>query len=128
MKYTVWIGLIVLAGCNNKAADGFTVEGKVTNAKAKMVYLQESPANAAPVIVDSAEIKADGNFTLTTTGTKESLYGLRAADSPYPFALLINDSKKIKVTSDLASNNIAYTVSGSAASERACRRAPDAIG
>ncbi len=117
MKNVLWMGLIVFASCNNKTAEGFTVEGKLTNAKAKMVYLQESPANAAPVIVDSATINADGSFTLKAPGTKESLYGLRAADSPYPFALLINDAKKISVSSNLASNNIDYTVSGSAASD-----------
>ena len=84
-----------LLSCNNsKTAVDFTVDGTLKNTDAKIVYLQVSPANATPVIVDSSQVDKNGAFRLTANGKEESIYSLRSGESPYPFAVLINDSKK----------------------------------
>ena len=82
-----------------------------------MVYLQESPAGTAPAIIDSSALEKDGSFKLTGTGREESLYSLRSGESQFPFAVLINDSKKITVNADEMNQTEPYTVKGSAASQ-----------
>ena len=107
-----------LLSCNNsKTAADFTVDGTLKNTDAKIVYLQVSPANATPVIVDSSQVDKNGAFRLTANGKEESIYSLRSGESPYPFAVLINDSKKITVHADLMNQTKPYTVSGSGASQ-----------
>ena len=107
-----------LLSCNNsKTAADFTVDGTLKNTDAKIVYLQVSPANATPVIVDSSQVDKNGAFRLTANGKEESIYSLRSGESPYPFAVLINDSKKITVHADLKNQTKPYTVSGSGASQ-----------
>jgi peroxiredoxin len=116
MKYFVLAATLLLGACSSKKNSAvFEVEGKLTNANDRMIYLMESPANAAPVIVDSALLDKSGNFSLTTPSKEESLYSLRLQRSPYPFALLINDSRKVSVQANLSTND--YTVNGSKASE-----------
>jgi peroxiredoxin len=82
-----------------------------------MVYLQESAAGTAPVIIDSSELAKDGSFTLNGSGKEEEIYSLRSNESQYPFAILINDSKKITVNADAMNNTEPYTVKGSEASQ-----------
>lgn len=109
---------ITAASCaNQKEGNSFTVEGTLKSSPAKMVYLQESPANAAPVVVDSSAVNKDGSFKLTGMGKEESIYSVRSSESQFPFALLINDSKKITVSADLQNGNEPYTVKGSQASQ-----------
>lgn len=116
MKYFVFAAALLLGACSDRKSNAiFAVEGKLSNANDKMVYLMESPPNAAPVIVDSALLDKNGSFSLTTPTKEESLYSLRLQQSPYPFALLINDSRTISIQADLAKND--YTVNGSKASE-----------
>jgi peroxiredoxin len=119
MNKVLFAALIVGAvSCNDKKeSNAFTVEGTVKNSTAKTVYLQESPAGSAPIIIDSSFLEKDGSFELTGTGKEESIYSLRSNESQYPFAVLINDSKKITVQADLMNNTTPYTVKGSAASQ-----------
>ena len=107
-----------LFSCNSKKeGNSFVVNGSIKNSNAKMVYLQESPAGSAPVIIDSSDLAKDGSFELTGTGKEESIYSLRSNESEYPFVILINDSKKITVQADMMNQGNPYTVQGSAASQ-----------
>ena len=119
MNKVLCVALILGAvSCSNeKESNSFTVNGTVKNSTAKMVYLQESPAGAAPIIIDSSALDKNGSFELTGTGKEESIYSLRPDESQYPFAVLINDAKKITVNADLMNNTEPYTVKGSAASQ-----------
>ncbi|MGZ3838920.1 MAG: redoxin domain-containing protein [Flavisolibacter sp.] len=113
---------IVLAvgilSCHSKKEDtSFVVEGSVKNSTSEMVYLQQSAAGAAPVILDSSRLAKDGSFQLQGNGKEESIYSLRSGESPYPFAILINDTKKITVHADLMNNSAPYTVGNSPASQ-----------
>lgn len=110
--------MLLAASCDTKKeGNTFQVEGKVKNTSASMVYLQESPAGSQPIIIDSARVGKDGSFQLQGTGKEESIYSLRAQTDAYPFAVVINDSKKLTVNADLMNQQEPYTVQGSAASE-----------
>jgi peroxiredoxin len=102
---------------DKKEGNSFVVDGTVKNSNAKMIYLQESPASSAPVIIDSSQVAKDGAFELTGTGKEESIYSLRSNESEYPFAVLVNDSKKISVNADLMNHTDPYSVKGSVASQ-----------
>src|SRR3569833_3539860 len=110
--------IVGLVSCNSKKEENsFVVDGAINNSTAKMVYLQESAAGTAPVIIDSSELAKDGSFTLNGSGKEEEIYSLRSNESQYPFAILINDSKKITVSADAMNNTEPYTVKGSEASQ-----------
>jgi peroxiredoxin len=108
----------VLFSCSGKKDAPVTIEGLVKNGPVNAVYLESNGANSAnPVIVDSARVGKDGSFTLHAAAKEEGLYSLRADQNMYPFALLINDSKTIKITADLSNPREPYTVAGSPASQ-----------
>lgn len=118
IRFFISTVLVVLISCNSKEGGSFTVEGTVKNSSARMIYLEQNLANRErPLIVDSATLETSGNFQLSTETDEEGLYSLRTDQSPYPFAVIINDSKKIKVNADLSKTNDVYTVSGSQASQ-----------
>lgn len=110
--------IIATISCNSKTGNSFTVTGTIKNSNEKMVYLEQNLAGSErPLILDSAQIANNGSFRLSTTTKEEGLYSLRAGHAELPFAVLINDSKKITVNADLSSPGNAYSVSGSAASQ-----------
>lgn len=109
--------LISLVSCQVTPNKTFTVDGTIRNAPAKTVYLELNNADSRPVILDSAHLSADGKFSMQVDAGEEALYSLRNENSPYPFALLINDSKKMSVTTDMAAQPFSYSVAGSDASQ-----------
>lgn len=119
MNRVLFVVLVfVFISCTSKSGNSFTVEGSIKNTDASMIYLEQNLANQErPLIIDSSKIGAEGKFTLTTTTQEESIFSLRAGRAELPFAVLINDSKKVTVNADLSNANNLYTVSGSRASE-----------
>lgn len=106
------------ASCQQKEkSNTFTVNGTVKNAPAQTIYLEENTPNGRPTILDSAQLTADGSFKLAAKSTQEGLYQLRLRDKMTPFALLINDRDKIKVSADLSNTTQPYTVQNSTATE-----------
>jgi len=119
MKRFLFVFLIFgFISCTSKSGNSFTVEGTVKNTNATMIYLEQNLANQErPLIIDSSKIDSDGKFRLTTTTKEEGIFSLRAGHAELPFAVLINDSKKVTINADLANPNNLYTVTGSKASE-----------
>src|SRR5215213_252890 len=119
MQRVLFIALIFgFISCTSKSGNSFTVEGTIKNTDASMIYLEQNLANQErPLIIDSSKIGSDGKFKLTTTTKEEGIFSLRAGHAELPFAVLINDSKKVTINADLANPNNLYTVSGSGASE-----------
>ncbi len=67
-----------LIACKQNADKGFTVKGKIINANADVIFLEEaSLGSAEPLIVDSARLQKDGAFELKTLAKEENLYILR---------------------------------------------------
>src|SRR5438309_2307498 len=118
MKYVLAsVLLLTLWSCSSTEKTGFTVEGNLAHAPQGWLYLETNGTNNAnPVIVDSAKLGKDGDFKLSANSTSEALYSLRTAENPYPFLVLVNDTRQINLKADLAQPGN-YTVSGSRASK-----------
>src|SRR5689334_22415901 len=112
MKKSFYAGIVlILVSCSSKKGTPFVVEGTIKNADVPVVYLEENGTNRAhPVVIDSAAIGKDGHFRLDPVVQEEGLFSLRAGSTEYPFAVLVNDSKKITVNADLANMQNRYTV------------------
>jgi peroxiredoxin len=110
--------LLFFIACKQKATNEFVIDGTIKNATVDVIFLEEaSLTNTQPVIVDSAVIKKDGSFELSTIATEENLYVLRLTQESNPVATLINDSRHITVEADLTNEEKPYSVKGSAASK-----------
>ena len=117
MRILIYSLLVLLIGCNEEEQPTFEVEGKLKNANAQTVYLEESVlSDLRPVVVDSAKIEKDGSFHLETLSKEESIFSLRLDQSMYPFVSFVNDSKEITVDADLKSKDL-YAIKGSVASQ-----------
>ena len=109
--------LFITACDNNKNEGEFTVKGKIANANADLIFLEEAALGSSqPVIVDSARLGKDGSFSLSTTAKEENLYVLRLSQQLNPVATIINDEKEITINADLNVTTPPYTVKGSPAS------------
>jgi peroxiredoxin len=116
MRILIYSILFFLVACKEETQPSFEVEGKLKNANAKTVYLEESLlSDLRPVVVDSATIDKDGSFELETLSREESIFSLRIDQNVYPFVSFVNDTKKITVNADFNSKEL-YTVEGSPAS------------
>jgi peroxiredoxin len=119
MKQILFAVLVLgIISCTSKSGDSFTVEGTLKNTHVDVVYLEQNIANSErPLIIDSSKIDGEGKFKLSTTTKEEGLFSLRAGNAKLPFAVLINDSKKITVDADLSNRSNIYTVTGSNATQ-----------
>ncbi|MEO7984401.1 MAG: TlpA disulfide reductase family protein [Bacteroidota bacterium] len=126
MKKVLTVALIITAAiaCKDKSSEkGFEVSGTITNNSAKKIYLEQLPmATMQAILVDSAEPGKDGKYTLKAAVTDASVFNLRLDKSNYPFAAVINDSKKITVDVTFNKDNKEfpekYEVKGSEASNQ----------
>lgn len=109
------------SGCKQKAgSDTFTVSGKITGHKARMIYLEEIPVTMQRLIVDSAKLGSDGKFKLHTDAKEAMVYNLRLDQNAYPLASIINDAPELTVDVKMSKDNDqfaeSYDVKGSPAS------------
>jgi peroxiredoxin len=118
MKQFFYTALAVFCfSCSNEKQESLTVDGVLKDSKAKVVYLEENPAEGQPMIVDSAKLDNEGRFSLSAISAEESMFSLRSDQNIFPFAVLINDSKKITVDADPSNQLMPYSVKGSQASQ-----------
>ena len=93
--------IVTVAACNN-GGDGtnFTVSGKIENAKAKNVFLEQVPFdNTEPKVVDSGTLKNDGGYSLKSVAKEQGLYIITLDHQPAFF--FINDNDDIKISANL---------------------------
>jgi thiol-disulfide isomerase/thioredoxin len=120
----IWIVLLPVAmvTCKDKSApEGFEVKGKINNNPGRVIYLEEIPvATMQRIIVDSAELGADGKFELQSEPREASVYSLRLDRNAYPMAQVINDAKKVEIDISFNKENNqfpeSYSIKGSEAS------------
>src|SRR5215204_2859251 len=94
----VFISLLVLGmlSCTSKSGTSFIVEGTLMNTNEQIIYLEQHLANSErPFIVDSSKISGKGKWRVETARKEEDIFSLRAGHANLPFAVLINDTKKI---------------------------------
>lgn len=117
-KFYYGLILTALFACGQKKSKQFTVEGEIQNATVQKIFLEENGIERSrPVVADSSKVDSSGKFVLSTSAPEEKLYSLRLDGSETPFALVINDAKKISVTINPANAQNPYTVKGSPSSQ-----------
>jgi len=104
--------MLTLFSCNSETQNaGFVIEGKITNASGKTVYLDELSASK-PIVIDSAVIAEDGTYKLGGTTSFENFYMLRFDERN--FIYVIADSVDVvKINGDYNDFHNSYTVEGS---------------
>jgi peroxiredoxin len=107
-----------MAACSNEHKGSFTVSGVLHNPPSKVVYIEETNiATGVKNVKDSADIGSEGKFSLKVEASEESIYNLRMANDPSPFATIINDASKINIDADFKKQYDFYNVSGSKSSK-----------
>jgi peroxiredoxin len=107
--------VMLMAACQEKKYGAFTVSGKISNAPAKKIFLQELPfGGQQPIILDSTTLASNGSFILRAMGKEEGLYRLVVESGPD--VLLVNDNKSIQLALDVNQYK-SYKIEGSPASE-----------
>lgn len=102
----------LLASCSDSKHGGsFELKGSLSNSKGETIYL-EKLATAKPVVVDSAQVDANGNFEFNGYTPKIGFYRIKINDQN--FAMLVLDSTdKVSVTGNIADLGNTYKVEGS---------------
>ncbi|MCQ2228485.1 MAG: redoxin domain-containing protein [Bacteroidales bacterium] len=96
------LAVVAMASCNKS---GIEVSGSIDNAEGQMIYLSQMNLDKT-FIVDSAEIKADGSFSLNAPKTKEPTF----------FLTQLSDKKKqITILADSLTESINFTADAQAA-------------
>lgn len=117
-----FLATVLFFSCKNEKEEGFKVSGKIHNASGKMVYLEEvSIGTMRPVTVDTAELKADGSFSLAAPSGEAAIYNIRVDQNDYPVASVINDKPSVELDVTMSKENQMfpekYEVKGSPASQ-----------
>ena len=109
--------LVCVALLSNCQSDtkGFSIEGEITDATNKSIFLEKSPFNAAFESINKSEVNADGSFTLQSdTHPGPGVFRLRT-ESGSSFLILDGTEKKISFKTDANSfPKSTYDISGCA--------------
>jgi len=109
----LFIALFIVS-CKDK--DVFTISGTIKNpASLKSVYLLEADSSQITV-VDSTKLGEDGNFKFKRFAPYANLYKLRVGSNIFDF--IAQNTDDISFNTDLNDNTHAYTITGSANSEK----------
>ena len=116
MKKICFVALaaLVLSACNSEPK--FKVEGEVSGADGKMLYL-EAAALEGIVPLDSVKLKGDGSFSFKQTRpVSPEFYRLRVDDKVINFS--VDSTETIGLKAPYTDFATAYTVEGSANSTK----------
>ena len=113
---------VMLVSCKDKSGSKkFEVKGTITNNPGTWIYLEQIPmATMQRIIVDSARIGKNGQYSVKTEIREATVYNLRIDQNAYPVAAVINDASAITLDAKFNSQNSqfpeSYEVKGSPAS------------
>jgi len=94
-----------------KKPDGFVINGKITNAEGKYLYLEELKVSSS-IPVDSVELDKDGSFKFKGKIGYPNFYLLSLNKNNF-VTLLVDTTEKISVFGDAANFSRDYIVQGS---------------
>ena len=108
--FSIAFAITVLAiGC--KKQNGFVIDGKITNAQGKYLYLEELKVSSS-IPVDSVELGKDGSFKFKGKIDYPNFYLLSLNRNNF-VTLLVDTTEKISVFGDAANFSRDYIVQGS---------------
>lgn len=100
---------VLVIGC--KKQNGFVIDGKITNAQGKYLYLEELKVSSS-IPVDSVELGKDGSFKFKGKIDYPNFYLLSLNRNNF-VTLLVDTTEKISVFGDAANFSRDYIVQGS---------------
>lgn len=109
MYYAAGLLLCVAASCNH--APKFTIEGNISGAKGKTIYLEQSGIHGI-VALDSARLKDAGKFHFQSKAPEApDFYRIRIENKAINFS--IDSTESIRITADYKEFPINYQIEGS---------------
>ena len=109
MYYAAGLLLFVAASCNH--APKFTIEGNISGAKGKTIYLEQSGIHGI-VALDSARLKGAGKFHFQAKAPEApDFYRIRIENKAINFS--IDSTESIRITADYKEFPINYQIEGS---------------
>jgi len=108
--FSIALALSALTFACNKP-DGFVINGKITNAEGKYLYLEELKVSSS-IPVDSVELDKDGSFKFKGKIGYPNFYLLSLNKNNF-VTLLVDTTEKISVYGDAANFSRDYVVQGS---------------
>lgn len=100
---------VLIAACSKK--NEFVIEGKITNAAGKYIYLDELKL-ATNQTVDSVKVDKNGNFELKGSVSFPTFFLLKLSDNNF-VTLLVDSVDHVQVYGDAANFSRGYVVEGS---------------
>jgi len=116
MKKISFLALIVLllSACNSGST--FTVDGRVSDADGKKLYLEASQIDGV-VVLDSVKLKGDGSFKFKQPKPESpEFYRLRVDEKIINFS--VDSTETVTITAPFTGFTTEYTVAGSPDSEK----------
>lgn len=112
--FLVALAAVALSACDSKPK--FKVEGEVSGAEGKMLYLEASALEGI-VPLDSVKLKGDGSFSFKQARPHSpEFYRLRVEDKIINFS--VDSTETVKVKAPYADFALGYSVEGSVNSEK----------
>lgn len=100
---------VLVTGCSKK--NEFIIEGKITNANGKYIYLEELRLNTNQT-VDSVKVGKNGNFEFRGQVSFPTFYLLKLSENNF-ITLLVDSIEHVQVFGDAANFSREYVVQGS---------------
>lgn len=110
---------VTLLACGGKKGSGiqtFSIEGSLSNAANKMLYIEEMTPDNGPQFVDSILCDAQGHFKYEGSMHYQTFFNLHSSQYDY-IVLLPTDGDKIEMTGDANDLGRTYMVKGSPESQ-----------
>ena len=111
--------ICVTVACGGKKGDGiqsFSIEGSLSNAANKMLYIEEMTPDNGPQFIDSILCDANGHFKFEGTMHYQTFFNLHGSLYDY-VVLLPSDGDKIELTGDANDLGNTYIIKGSPESQ-----------
>ena len=101
--------VVLFSSCSKK--NEFVIEGKITNASGKYIYLDELKLNTN-LTIDSTKIDKNGEFQFKGNVGFPTFFLLKLSDNNF-VTLLVDSVEKVQVHADAANFSREYVVAGS---------------
>ena len=106
--------LTLMAACNKGPV--FNVEGEISGADDKMLYMEHSSLNGV-IVLDSVKLNAGGHYNFSGTRPEApDFYRLRIENKIINF--VVDSTETVEINSDYENFAVYYTISGSESNEK----------
>lgn len=110
-KSIVFLIVVIAVACHD--ASRYTIQGRISNAEGRYIYLDELKLTST-VSIDSVKLDKDGEFKFKGDVSYPSFFLLRLSENEKNFVtLLVDSAEQVEVSGDAANFSRDYLVKGS---------------